>query len=122
MATYKHSFQTIYANQYNAETIIKSFNTANSLHDLQQALRSLQEEVDKAIQNRVVASETADDLEKNIAQAVILVEKKQPDRHKLLQHLKSAKDIIAHVTGLAANFKAAIASVNTMFNSKHNAI
>ena len=112
MATFHQEGQTVQY-QYNAETI--NFGEARTPAEFLLQLKSLQVELDRAIEAKAIPDENVVDAKARINEAVLQAEKPTLDKKTLVEHLSSAKELVSKVAGLAGAIKTAIVAVDAFF-------
>ena len=112
MATFNQHNQSV-KNQFNAETI--NFGQAQTHDDFFKALKRLQAELERAIEEKVVTGENAIDAETHVNKAMLQSKETTPDKKTLIEHLVSAKELVTNVDGLVAAFTSAIATIGALF-------
>jgi len=114
MATFDQRGQTVHGNQYNAGQDI-NFNEAKSTDEFLQKLEAFKVQLEKAIEDKAITGENAVDAKYHVEKALIQAKETTPDRKKLTDHLTSAKEIVAGVSGLAKAVAGAIAVIGSLF-------
>ena len=112
MAMFNQQGQTV-QNQYNAETI--NFGEGRTPDDVRLKLKSLQAELNKAIDAKAIHDKNAKAAEAQVKKAILQAENTTPDKKSLIEHLKTAKDLVSSVDGLVAAFTSAIAVIGSLF-------
>ena len=112
MATFNQQGQTV-QKQYNAETI--NFGEVRTPDNFLLKLKSLQAELNKAIDAKAIPDENAKAAEAQVKKAILQAENTTPDKKSLIEHLKTAKDLVSSVDGLVVAFTSAIAIIGTLF-------
>ena len=112
MATFNQQGQTVQY-QYNAETI--NFGEVRTPDDFRLQLKNLQAELNRAIKAKAIPDEKAIDAEAQVKKAILQADKPTPDKKTLIEHLTSAKELVANVGGLAVAVTSAIAGVGALF-------
>ena len=106
-------------NQVNAESIgVVNFGTVQNKAELVAELRKLLSEVNKANQASVIKEDVAVDVESHIRKAVIEIEKPEPKKSTILEHLDGAKkllDGITSATGLVSALMQAAKITGSLF-------
>jgi hypothetical protein len=113
MANFYQQGQHVHGDQYNAEAI--NFGQVDNSADFLRELKNLQAELNKAIAAKAIPDENAIDAEYQMKKAVLQAEKPAPDKKTLVQHLTTAKELVANVGGLAVAITGAIAAVGALF-------
>ena len=112
MATFNQQGQTV-QNQYNAEII--NFGEVSTPDDFLLKLKDLQAQLKKAIDAKAISNENAIDAEAQVKKAILQAENTTPNKKSLIEHLKTAKDLVSSVDGLVVAFTSAIAMIGTFF-------
>ncbi len=112
MTTFNQQGQTV-QNQYNAETI--NFGDVKSTDDFVLKLQELQAELKKAIDARALSEDKSLDAEYQVKKAIAQVQSPTPDKTSLIEHLKTAKELVIGVDGLVAACVGAITLVGSFF-------
>ena len=112
MAHFDQRNQTVQT-QYNAETI--NFGQVHSQNEFFQTLKQVQAELEKAIEAKAIIGEKAIDAETPIKKALLQAGEETPNKKTLLDHLKSAKELVADVGGLAGALAGAITAIAALF-------
>lgn len=112
MANFDQRNQTVQT-QYNAETI--NFGQAQTQDDFFQSLKQVQAELEKAIAAKAIIGENAIDAETHIKKALLQADETTPNKKTLIEHLKSAKELVTNVGGLASALTGAITAIGTLF-------
>lgn len=113
MATFNQQGQTVQY-QYNADTI--NFGSVKSNDDFVRELKSLQAELNRAIEGKAIEGEAAIDAESYVKKALLNAESSAPSKKSLTEHLESAKALVTNVDGLVVAIGSAIATVGTLFS------
>ena len=112
MATFNQQDQTV-TYQYNADTI--NFGETKSADEFFQKLKQLQADLGSAIEAKAITGENAIDASSHVQKALLQAEQTAPDKKTLLDHLKSAKELVTNVEGLVTVFASAIATIGALF-------
>ncbi len=106
-------------NQINAEKIgVVNFGTVQSKAELVTELRNLLSEVNKANQSGNIKEDVSIDVESHIRKAVVEIEKPEPKKNPIIEHLEGAKSLldgIASATGLVSALMQAMKIAGTLF-------
>ena len=91
-------------NQVNAESIgVVNFGAVQNKAELAAELRKLLSKITKSTQAGIIKEDVAVDVESHIKKAVIEIEKPEPKKKSVLDHIEGAKSLldgIASATGL----------------------
>ena len=112
MATFNQQGQTV-QNQYNAETI--NFSEIKTPDDFLLKLKDLQAELNRAIEAKAIPDDNAKVAEAQVKKAILQAENTAPDKKSLIEHLKTARDLVSSVDGLVVAFTSAIAVIGSLF-------
>jgi len=86
-------------NQVNAESIgVVNFGAVQNKAELVAELQKLLSEINKATQAGVIKGEVSVDVESHIKKAVIEVEKPEPKKKSILEHIEGAKSLLDGIT------------------------
>lgn len=86
-------------NQVNAESIgIVNFGAVQNKTELVAELQKLLSEVNKSTQMGVIQKDIAVDVESHIKKAVIEIEKTEPKKESVLDHIEGAKSLLDGIT------------------------
>lgn len=86
-------------NQINADSVgVINFGVVQNKAEFVAELRKLLSEVNKATQAGIVKEEVAVDVESHIRKAVIEVEKPEPKKKSILDHIEGAKSLLDGIT------------------------
>lgn len=106
-------------NQINAESIgIVNFGIVQDKAELVAELRKLLSEVQKANQMGNIKEDTSIDVETHIRKAVLEIEKPEPKKNSIIEHLEGAKkllDGLTSATGLVSALMQAVKIVGSLF-------
>jgi len=95
-------------NQVNAERVdVINFGTVQNTSELVNELRNLLLEISKANQAGKIKEDISVDIESNIRKAIIEIEKPQPKKNQILEHLEGAKKLLEGLTS-ATSFVSAL--------------
>ncbi len=100
--------------QYNANGDI-NFGAVRTQSDVIGEIRKLQLELVAATEQKALTGETAIDAESAVKKAVLEAEQPKPSKTTLIEHLNSAKKLVAGVSGLAEAFANAVEKVKVLF-------
>ncbi len=112
MVKIKQKVKTIH-NQYIAETI--NFGEVKSSDDFVLKLQELQAELEKAIDARALSEGKSLDAEYQVKKAIAQAKSPTPDKTSLIEHLKTAKELVTGVDGLVAACAGAITRIGSFF-------
>ncbi len=112
MATFNQQNQVV-QNQYNAQTI--NFGAVATPEDFLKQLKALQEELDKAIQEKSVTGEEAIDAESHLKKTILQAESDTPKKSSMIENLNHAKQLVSGATNLATAFGKAAEAVGNLF-------
>ena len=80
-----------------------------------QTLKQVQAELEKAIAAKAITGEKAIDAETHIKKALLQADEATPNKKTLVEHLKSAKELVTNVGGLASALTGAITAIGALF-------
>lgn len=112
MAHFDQENQTVQT-QYNAETI--NFGQAHTQDEFFQILKQVQTELEKAITAKAITGVNAIDAETHVKRALLQAGEATPNKKTLIEHLKSAKELVTNVGGLASALTGAITAIGALF-------
>jgi hypothetical protein len=103
MATFDQTEQTIMY-QYNAGGAI-NFSLVQNKYQLVTQLRRLVEEINKAGAAGVVNEAVAVDVDAKLRKAVVQIEKPNPDKKTIIDHINEAKALLGNITSASGLVK-----------------
>ncbi len=112
MATFDQRGQHV-RYQYNAETI--HFGSVQNTTDVVEALKQLQKELHRAIDQKVLVGVAAIDADDAMKKALAQAENPATVKSTLLEHLSKAAGLVSGISGLAGAFSEAIKTVGQFF-------
>lgn len=104
-------------NQYNIAGNL-DFGKASSQESAITELRKLLQEINKASESGAIDMEKSIDVEAKIKKAIVLAERKEPDKQVILENINGAKSIIeglSSAAGLVSVFMQAIEMIKKVF-------
>ena len=112
MANFHIENQTVHGNQYNAETI--NFTEASTLPEYVSHLKSLESELEKAVQAKVIETVSAQLAQQYLAQAITVATSETPDKKSIVDYLHNFKEMVTGVDGLVGATASAITTIGAL--------